>query len=137
MADLAKNLEQLEGVNWGEPDRETDTNLVIKCHDLRRRPIEAMTDEDLRVLIGQSIGLDYLIPVALRRLEADPFSSGDLYPGALLVAVLAASKDWWLTNPEAEVRALQVLYRVEDLRDSIDSEIVPAGDKWRALFEET
>ena len=137
MADPTKTLEQLEGVTWPEPDKEGDTNLVIKCHDLRKRPIEAMTDEELRVMIGQSIGLDHLIPVALRRLEANPFSSGDLYPGALLVALLSVSKDWWRGNPDAEATIHDVLFQIDELRDSIDSDILPASEKWRSAMEET
>lgn len=136
MADPTKTLEQLEGVSWPEPDREGDTNLVIKCHNLRKRPIEAMTDEDLRVLIGQSIGLDHLVPAALRRLAANPFSSGELYPGVLLVAVLEASKDWWRGNPDTEAALREIVYQIEELRDSIESDILPASEKWRSAMEE-
>jgi len=46
-------------------------------------------------MIGQSIGLEHLIPLALENLRADPFAEGDCYGGDLLQNVLSVSPDFW------------------------------------------
>lgn len=84
----SKSLQELDGQDWGEPT--FDSHLVTECHRLRRVPLRDFTVEDLRITIGQQIGLDYLIPLALERLEDDPFAEGAYYPCDLLVSVLRA-----------------------------------------------
>ena len=79
--DHNKSLQDLEGKDWGEPTY--DSHLVTECHRLRRVPLREFTAESLRVLIGQQIGLPYLVPMALEMLQADPFTEGDYYGGDL------------------------------------------------------
>ncbi len=50
-------------------------------------------------MIGQSIGLEYLVPIALNKLEVDCLAEGDFYPGDLLVSVLSIRSDYWSTHP--------------------------------------
>jgi hypothetical protein len=66
--DRSKSLQQFDGEDWGEPT--FDSHLVSECHRLHRVPLRDFTVEDLRITIGQQIGLDYLIPLALERLSA-------------------------------------------------------------------
>jgi hypothetical protein len=47
-----------------------------------------LTVEDLRILLGQNVGVAILSPIAIDRLESDPLAEGDFYPGDLLVAAL-------------------------------------------------
>jgi hypothetical protein len=58
-----KTLENLENDYWGNPNY--DSYLVRRCHELRKIPLENFSVEDLRIMIGQQISLDYLIPLAL------------------------------------------------------------------------
>ena len=57
-----KTLENLEKDFWGKPDY--DSHLVTRCHELTKLPLDNFTTEDLRIMIGQQISLDYLIPLA-------------------------------------------------------------------------
>jgi hypothetical protein len=106
MTDQSRTLEQLEEEDWGEP--EYDSNLVQTIHKLQRTPIGEFTIEDLRVMLGQKVGMEHFIPLALDRLEADPFASGDFYPGDLLGAVMAIPREYWLRHP-AEAARLQTV----------------------------
>jgi hypothetical protein len=63
---------------------------------LRTRPIGTLGTEDLRILIGQGIGLPWLVPLALETLEVDPLAEGDCYPGDLLASVLGVPAEFWL-----------------------------------------
>lgn len=94
--DIARSLQELEGDDWGEPDLES--HLVQTCHRLRRKRLIELTPEDLRIMIGQGIGLRYLVPLALERLEADPLTEGDFYPGDLLTAVLRVDDSFWTAH---------------------------------------
>jgi hypothetical protein len=80
------SLEQPERDRWGDAP-EGASYLVRTVHALRARPLDSLDVEDLRILIGQEIGLDHLMPLALRTLETDPLAEGDFYPGDLLAAV--------------------------------------------------
>ena len=77
-----KTLENLEKNFWVESDG--DSHLQRRCHELRKIPLGSLTTEDLRLMIGQQIGLDYLIPLALEVLTFDLFAAGDFFDGDLL-----------------------------------------------------
>lgn len=91
--DESKTLEELEGKVWSEP--EFDSALVLTCHRLRKKPVGKFTVEDLRVMISQEIGLEFLIPLALEVLKTDPLAAGDYYPGDLLHAIVTLPRDFW------------------------------------------
>ncbi|MBL0764965.1 contact-dependent growth inhibition system immunity protein [Marivirga atlantica] len=78
---------------WGEPTY--DSHLVKTCHRLRQKPLQDFDNEDLRIMIGQNIGLKYLIPMALETLKENVLAEGDLYEGDLLKSVLTSDKDFW------------------------------------------
>jgi hypothetical protein len=91
-----KSLENLEKSNWGEPD--FDSHLVTTCHKLRRKPLDEFLIEDLRIMIGQNIGLKFLIPLALEQLNKNILTEGDYYEGDLLQAVLNSEAEFWQKN---------------------------------------
>ncbi len=101
-----RTLDQLDPPAWVDPP--TRSSLVDRCYALRSKPIDEFTPEDLRIMIGQKICLDWLVPIALDLLEEDPFVAGDFYDGDLLVAVLRARSELTTTNPK-------LLRRVEQL----------------------
>jgi hypothetical protein len=78
-SDKKKSLQELESEDWGPPAY--DCSLVTRCHELRRKPLCEFTTKDLRIMIGQQIGLQYLVPVAVERLSENPLASGDFYNG--------------------------------------------------------
>lgn len=94
----AKTLEQLDGEVLGSP--EYDSALVLNVHRLRRVPLNEFTVEDLRLMIGQDLSLEYLMPLALEHLKKNPFVAGDHYPGDLLKNVLGVRRDFWGPAPE-------------------------------------
>ena len=89
----SKTLENLEKEYWDEPTY--NSHLVITCYGLRKKPLVDFTVEDLRIMIGQNIGLKYLIPLALEKLNEDVLAEGDLFEGDLLNSVLTRDKGFW------------------------------------------
>jgi hypothetical protein len=106
-------LEQIEGDVWGDPAPGA-TDLMTTVHRLRRKPVGALTAEDLRLLVAQQVGLEVLVPRALTRLERDPLLEGDYYPGDLLVATLKVPVSYWSTHPDQLARADSVVTSVAE-----------------------
>lgn len=96
--DLNKSLQELENCDWGEPTY--DFYLVVTCDKLRRVPLKLFNIENLRILIGQNIGLKFLVPLALKQVHAHPLAQGDFYPGDLLVSLLRVETNFWTQNPD-------------------------------------
>ena len=100
-------LEELESDVWGPP--EYDSHLVRRCHELRRKDLADFTTEDLRIMLGQRIGVPFLLPPAVDVLVADPLAEGDFQPGDLLRAVAVLPDDAWATCPGRRAELAGVL----------------------------
>ena len=105
--DKTKSLQELEHKDWGEPN--FDSHLVKECHRLRRIPLKDFTTEDLRIMIGQNIGLDHLIPLAIEKLKQNPLAEGNFYPGDLLVNVLRVDSNFWLKHSDIKMETAQIV----------------------------
>ena len=99
----SRSLTQLESDDWGPPN--FPSSLVERIHRLRYLPLERFGAGELRVCIGQKMSLSILVPLALERLEEDPFLEGDFYEGDLLAAVLRVEEAHWIANPKQAARA--------------------------------
>lgn len=128
MINSSRSLEQLEGDFWGAPPADA-TRLVRTACELRRKPVGELSAEDLRLLLGQHIGVEVLVPLALTLLEDDPLTEGDFYPGDLLVAVLKAPATHWRGHPGDLDRVRRV---VEALHGPHGPALQPHIDAFRA-----
>ncbi|MGW1062820.1 contact-dependent growth inhibition system immunity protein [Micromonospora rubida] len=101
-------IEQLERDVWPDsgPD---DTSLIRRCTELRRKPVAEFTVEDLRIMLGQQIGVSVLLPLAVQVLLRDPLAEGDYYPGDLLRNVLRLPDSEWSSLRAERKRLASVL----------------------------
>ncbi len=95
---LSKSLENLEKSVWPALPSDEGSHLIQTCHALRKKQLKDFTTEDLREMIGQDIGLKYLVPLAIRTLEKNILAEGDLYEGDLLKSVLTSDKKFWSSS---------------------------------------
>jgi hypothetical protein len=108
--DRTKTLVQLK--------REKFRNLSWDFHPfpsgywLRNIPVEKLSDTEMWVLIRQAIGLDYLVLLALERLELNPLIKCRHAEGDLLSAVLCADSLVWKRNPQYRQRVTQLWRKV-------------------------
>jgi len=91
------SLETLEGVKWDEPAKDSAPH-ILECHRLRKIAVRDLTVEGLHMLIGQEIGLHYLVPIALEKLEENPWAAGMHFDGDLLLNVLRIAPNYWSDN---------------------------------------
>lgn len=92
-----QSLEILENHYWGDPVN-APTNLVKRCIELSRVPVDNFSLGDLRVMIGQKFGLKYLIPLAIEKLQDNIFVEAEFYEGDLLESVLEIDTSFWNDN---------------------------------------
>lgn len=119
---LQKTLQEIDGQDWGEPTY--PSYLVINCHRLRHVPLKDFTVEDLRLMIGQKIGLPYLVPLALDVLHDDPLAQGDMYPGDLLTNVLRLPDEFWSLNSEWRQQLEKIIAQLETETPRDDARLV-------------
>nr|WP_252980832.1 contact-dependent growth inhibition system immunity protein [Streptomyces chartreusis] len=121
-------LEELERDRWPAPSAD-DTRLVATALTLRRRPIGELTVEDMRLLIGQDIGLPYLLPLALEVLRENPMAEGHMYEGDLLSAVLTRNPSVWAEHSELgrelRVIVLKLTGLPPDLQQKVERFLAP------------
>src|SRR5437868_6233119 len=104
--DRTKTLVQLKREKFR--DRTWDFSPFASGYYLRNVPLEKLHAGDLWVLIRQGIGLDYLVVLALERLEVEPLLKCRHGEGDLLSAVLWADALVWKRNPEYRQRVIKV-----------------------------
>ncbi|MGH3621022.1 MAG: contact-dependent growth inhibition system immunity protein [Sciscionella sp.] len=116
------SLEQIEDDVWGDAPDEA-THLVATVHRLRRKPIGALTAEDLRMLVNQKEGVDVLVPRALDRLAQEPLLEGDFFPGDVLTAVLRVPASYWSAHPELLAKLDRIITSIDDPDADIRADI--------------
>jgi len=119
--DLTRTLEELEGESWDEPN--FASSLIRQVHRLRKKPLCEWNNEELRLLIGQQMNLDLLLPLALERLIQNPFTSGDLYIGDLFCSVLKVDQEYWEDHRELTNELNEVIRIYEEVTKTLEEQI--------------
>ena len=118
LPDLSKTLEELDGQDWGEP--EWQSHLVLECHRLHRTPLRDYTPADFRRMVGQSLSLEFLVPLAFPLVTDDPFIETEYYPGDLLCALLTSDRKFWEAHPDLRAALLRIAESGRSLLDTLD-----------------
>jgi hypothetical protein len=82
---MEKTIEILEGTIWGAPIFKS--SLILMAHALRKKPIDELTPDELRIAFNEDIGTKFLKNRVLAVIEEDP-AAGDLFEGDLLLSVM-------------------------------------------------
>ncbi|WP_210463375.1 contact-dependent growth inhibition system immunity protein [Rufibacter roseolus] len=127
----SKTLESLEKKIWPSLDPEESTYLIRTCSSLRKKPLQDFTTEDLRIMIGQNIGLKYLIPIAIETLESNILAEGDYFEGDLLQSVLKSDKRYW----ELEKENRQKICKIFDFNKIVLQEFDTTKDIRKDIFD--
>ncbi|NBM20177.1 contact-dependent growth inhibition system immunity protein [Streptomyces sp. GC420] len=122
--DRSQSVEQLENDRWPEPPAGS-TSLVTSVHALRRKPVGQLTVEELRRLIGQDVGLEWLLPLAVEILRetAPGQAGGGFYDDDLLTAVVTRSRAVWDREPELALELRDVVTGLTDLSPYVKPEV--------------
>ena len=91
-----KSIEELE--NDYRSETEFSSYVSETCHNARKKPITKLSYEEIRLMIGQKIGLKYLLPVAVSILEKNPLIEVTFFNGDLLIQLLRLDIIDWKDN---------------------------------------
>jgi hypothetical protein len=130
-----KTLESLENNTWPPLPSDENSYLIRNCNRLRKKLLNEFTVEDLREMIGQDIGLKFLIPMAVEILNNNILAEGDIYEGDLLSAVLSSDKIYWQSSVENWNTIIEIYQRNEKALTDFDT-TWEIKKKWKALFED-
>ena len=83
---MKPSIESLEGKVWGEP--EFNSSLVLTAYALRKKPLDELTPNELRVAFNEDIGASFLKDRVLELLQEEPAIDATYYEGDLLLAVM-------------------------------------------------
>jgi hypothetical protein len=86
LIEVSKTLDQLEGTESSTAT--VDSYLGRSCYRLRTKPVGELSVEDLRIMIGQAIGLPFLVPLALDVLDRE------LLPKAISILEISSVRVW-------------------------------------------
>jgi hypothetical protein len=101
------------------------SGLANRCSVACSKKLKDISVDELRMLIGQSFGLKYTVPLALSSLEEDPLSYAGLYKGDLLAVVLTVPEDFWKKYPILNNRLAEIRISVEDIYKTLSEDIMP------------
>ena len=92
--DLRRNLLELDPGCFD--DAEFDDQIALLARRLAAKPLRKFNATDLYAAIRHNVGLPWLVPLAIARLEEDPFLTAGDHPGDLLTVVLESDSRFWL-----------------------------------------
>jgi hypothetical protein len=127
----SKSLKELYKKKLNRPN--FDSYLAQECHRLWSVPISALSIEDLRLLIGQQIGLRYVVPMALEILSSDPLAQGDMYKGDLLASIAAIPEGFWTENPLLNNQVVELKNDLVTILQTVKDELLPSLSKHKYL----
>ena len=136
---MGNTLEEIENDFRGNPPKDS-TSLIANCYYIRKKDLAEFTIEDYRLLIGQNISLETLIPRALTLLKYDFFAEGDYYEGDLLKSVLSSDSSFWekhsdLKNDLINLFESNIKYLEEfDTTDVIKKDLYNSFEQFKVSF---
>ena len=117
---IHKSLEILEKEKR-EGTSEDQSYLINTLNKLWTKQIKDFSVEDLRIVIGQNLGLKYLIPLAIEELQVNILAEGDFYEGDLLYSVLTSNPDFWRQNHQLWKTVIELVLENKEKLETTDT----------------
>lgn len=116
-----KSLNSLIG-NWqGEiPKENYSSSIQLRTYSLYLKRIKDYGKDDVRFMIGQEIGIKYLVPIALSYLKDDVLLEANYYKGDLLKVILLLPQSFWEENLKLYNEVYQVLLENKESLSTLD-----------------
>jgi len=92
-------------------DAETDDYVAMLAGRLGSKPLRKFNATDLYAAIRHNVCLPWLIPLAIARLEEEPFLAAGRHKGDLLTAVMESDARFWKERHDLWLAVVEVLGR--------------------------
>jgi hypothetical protein len=134
--DRTKSIQELTGDFW--PDPGIESYVIRTSHAVRRKPLDSLSLEDIRMGVMQQVGLTYLVPIAIEAVEQDPFAESMHFEAEITLKLLQIPYEYWKRHPALRDRLERVYEHVEEGRFAMDESwhdsILPDIRKAHAQF---
>jgi len=114
-------LTQLDPDTWSAVDLD-DPELALLAKRVATKPVRRLEPGELLPLLRRDLSLPFAVPLAMAKLEAEPFLRAATHPGDLLVAALEVDSVFWKTHKPLWMEMMLLLgeaaSRVERARES-------------------
>ena len=107
--DIDINKSLLELCNNLDIKSNFDSYIVKTCETAVKKPLKELTNEEIRCLISQKIGLKYTIPLALNVLNENILVDCQYYNGDLLNAILELTENDWDFNQILLIKFVNII----------------------------
>ena len=111
-------IEKSQGVQHPTTTPYDDYPLPAWYLSVRDKPLRDFTDEDLSTACWENFHPEYIVPIALLRLQENPLA-GDLYEGQLLASLKGILNAYWLKHSD---QCTHVKKLVDESIDRFESE---------------
>ena len=118
---LRKSISELEGWKCKIPVEGDDSYVVRNYYRLHNVPIKNYNLADLRFMIGQNAGLEYLVPIALEKLKEDIFLEAEFFEGDLLKGLFRIEdiSNYWASHNKEKQELIELYenqkYKLQEL----------------------
>jgi hypothetical protein len=99
---------------------EDSSYLIKSIFKLKQKRLRDFEVEDLRLLIGQNVSLNFLLPLAIDVLEKNPMAEGDFYAGDLLHSVVIVDASFWKVNNLLHRRVKDLLSKNSNIVNELE-----------------
>jgi hypothetical protein len=123
------------------PKEGYSSSIQLRSYRLFHLPIVDFSDDDIRFMIIQGFGIDYLVPIAMERLSGDLLLETCYYEGDLLKAVLTIPYKYWELNTDRQKEMAQLLntnqQRIKSLNPTYnaDRELIAACESFLSNYK--
>ncbi|AEV33836.1 hypothetical protein Oweho_2878 [Owenweeksia hongkongensis DSM 17368] len=105
-----KSIQELENDFW--PDlNQYIAGLVERCHRYRKIKLKDLQIHQIKTLLIQDIGSEYLMPIVLERMEYDISEEDDYDGSSFIESIDLFSGEIFKRNPELHKATLDLLER--------------------------
>ncbi len=123
-----RNLENQLGISTS--NAEPNSPLQSWYDSIRDKPIHAFSDEDLCKACRQELFLEFVVPITIDRLSANPLA-GEMYDGELLAALASVTSEFWSKHKSVSLKVSEFCKSIQ-LPAATDEDIVR---DWKNLSE--
>lgn len=96
--DLSKSIEQLTGLDWGDPDQ-AETRMARDVLIACRRPLMDLDHGEIWLCVSQRVGFPFILDLVWPMLRENPLTAFEHYEGDVLASLLRADLADWNSRP--------------------------------------
>jgi hypothetical protein len=135
------SIEEIENDYWGTTPVNS-SKVIEACYFLRKKEINELTDDELRIAISQDVGVPIILPIILKKLQINPLIEATYFPGDLLLNLLRYLNHNPIDkNYHRLIKEIIVKMKTEtgycDLTNEILDEIEVNSSIWLSRYTET